>query len=367
MKSPNHCHLTIQTYIAGGRIVKEARELAVSGTQIIIAPGDGGTINQAGIRIVSYRYKPPLMRVFACYLIALKLRARVYHLHDPELLILGWCFRLFTSAAVIYDAHRPTFHYFLWKFGPTNTKLRFKASILKLIEMIGVIFIDGLIVAAPQSLKGIGRFCPRKIIVRDYPDVVQPEERSYSGSAGNLIYRGLIEKRADLNLILETFFQVQLTLPETTLILASPVPDGFDPVLIGRLKEIKLVDQVIIADKTAWKHSSTQWSIGLATPNRDDFFQRSEQPEIYEYLTNGIPVICGRSRFTEQIVAENETGIVMEKLDPLKLSETTIKLFSDKRLLTQMSKNARQLNNQRFSWNANGIELNKFIDSMFPR
>ncbi|MBC8403388.1 MAG: glycosyltransferase [Candidatus Marinimicrobia bacterium] len=367
MKPDNYCHLTIQSHPAEERIVKEARILRATCSQIIIAPGDGGEIVQDGVRIVNYRYRSPLMSVFTSYYLALKMRARVYHLHDPELLILGWCFRLITSGAVIYDAHRPTFHYFLWKFGPAGVLLRLKAALLKLIETIGVIFIDGLIMAAPLSKKGIGRFCHRKIVIRDFPEI-ESTKIQYPLSPGKvLIYRALMEKPADLNLILETFLQVHLVLPDTRLVLACPVPDGFDPVLVGRLHEIKLEQQVIVADKTGWKQLCRQNTIGLATPNSNEYFQRSEQSEIYEYLALGIPVICGRTAFTEKIVAEKETGIVLKNLTPLNISETVIKLFSDERLSSQMSINARHIYKNDCRWEKNVVELNDFFSGMFPR
>lgn len=362
-RAANYCHLTVAVGPLAPRLLREAQALRTERTPVIIIAPETGTCDvPAGINLVTYRRHVLLLRVFVAYFWALRWRAQVYHLHDPELLILGWCFRLFIKAAVIYDAQRPTFHYFLWKYGPSTFFLRHKAAVLKLIEIVGVIFIDGLIVAAPRSLQGIGRFCPRRIVLNDFapagPPAVAPQPEPV------LIYRGLCAAPVKLNLILEAFFQLCLETP-VRLVLAGTVPAEQIPALERELRELRLTENVIRAGDEDWHDYCGAATVGLATPNDDDFFRRGEQPEIYEYLAAGIPVVAGRTPFTEAAVAERETGLVLKTLTPLNIKSAVLRLLADPAARRRMGANGRRLSAGEYSWDRAAERLVAFYQGLF--
>ncbi|MFH1851116.1 MAG: glycosyltransferase [Candidatus Neomarinimicrobiota bacterium] len=334
--------------------------------QTIIMPGDGLPDVPAGIKIVTYRQHWRLARIIKCYYLAFKSRARIYHLHDPELLILGWCIRLFTNAAIIYDAHRPTFHYFLWKFNTDSLLARFKAGVLKIIEIIGVIFIDGLIVAAPRSLAGIGRFCRRKVWIGDYPGEITVSSDALPDSLPIIIYGGELSHPADVNCILQAFFQVRLELPQAVLVLTGHFSKDFLPILRVTIQDMLLEEAVILAGPAGWSAYADTAVIGLATPNENEYFQRGRQPEILEFLARGIPVICGRSPFTEELVAEGETGIVLPDLVPLRVSETILSLYRQPALRAEMGCNGRRLITAKYGRDELKEKICKFYHSLFP-
>lgn len=368
MDTGKYCHLTIQPYLTEQRIFKEARALRdYCPETVIIAPGDGAESFRNGIRVVTYYAKSPLLRIIKSYYLALKMRTRVYHLHDPELLILGWCFRLFTSAAIIYDAHRPTFHYFMWRYGPGGFTTRFKATVLKFIEILGIVFIDGLIMASPRSKKGIGRFCQRKIFIPNFPETALVEAQPNNKGKFALVYRWVIEKQVDLELILESFFQVLLVQPDVRLILAGPKSSHLNSGLISRLRELRIESSTTFANLDDWFEQCGKNNIGLAVPNDDDYYRRGEQPEIYEFLAHGVPVICGRTPFTEAIVGDRETGLVLKILNPLNISEAVLKLFADNEKFHESRENARRLAAHEFSWSKQVNRLNQFYRSIFNR
>lgn len=361
----NYCHLTISTEALEERVLKETTSLQDCCPQItIIAPGDGQVSHAGRVRLVTYRQRSRLIMIINAYLLALRLRARVYHLHGPELLILGWCFRLLTSAAIIYDAHYPTYHYFLWKFGPPTLLARFKATVLKLIEVIGVIFIDGLVMAAPRSRPGVGRFCRRKICVCNYPRPKAEPEPVEAETPLTLVYSGLTEKVRDLELILDAVFLVKLEYPEIELVITRPlahrVAAGFDQLLA----EFHLNDAVHLQPEFYRQLPRNRRLLGLATPNEDDFFQRSQQIEVFSYLAHSIPVICGRTPFTEDAVAEWETGVVLKNYIPLTVSETILELEADEQRRKQMGARGAEAVRRQFSWGTMAHRLCNFYRTL---
>ncbi len=300
------------------------------------------------IKIIHCGKAGRLVSVISSYYQALKLRARVYHLHDPELLILGWCFRMFTSAAIIYDAHRPTYHYFLWKFGARNFITRFKAAVLKLVEIIGVIFIDGLIVAAPQSLKNIGRFSPQKVLINNYPRL---PVKTVTGSNGhNLLFRGSLCNREEMNLLLEVFFQLKLQYANVSLLIAGVVEDDLIPLFEKQVVEMSLENIVRVDQNTDWEQWFGSGSVGLSITTDNDYYQRSQQPEVLEYMARGIPVVCGRTPFTEEVVADNDTGLIYRKAAPLEISENVIILWSDKNQRREMGARGMTVVSMQYNW-----------------
>lgn len=350
MKKQNFCHLLISTGGLENRVFREVEALSQCNIeQTVIMPEGGNPWKSDNYHIITYQSASRLGRIIKCYLLALKMRARVYHLHDPELLILGWCIRLFTSAAIIYDAHRPTFHYFLWKFGSQNLYTRFKAAALKLIEVIGVIFIDGLIVAAPQTMKNIGRFCARKIEVFDYPEL-RVSTGNNRNNDYNLIHRGIIGKKADLDLLLEVYFQLRQEVSDARLIISSRFEEDLLPEAKKIAVEMSLENIVFCSNESEWRSWAGENAIGLSLTTENDFFQRSQQPEILEFMAMGLPVVCGLTPFTEAVVADGETGLIYREYHPLPISETIFLLWRDKQVFRELGKNGLIDVERKFNW-----------------
>jgi len=177
----------------------------------------------------------------------------------------------------------------------------------------------------------------------------------------------VIEKQVDLELILESFFQVLLVQPDVRLILAGPKSSHLNSGLVSRLRELRIESSTTFANLDDWFEQCGKNNIGLAVPNDDDYYRRGEQPEIYEFLAHGVPVICGRTPFTEAIVGDRETGLVLKILNPLNISEAVLKLFADNEKFHESRENARRLAAHEFSWSKQVNRLNQFYRSIFNR
>lgn len=352
------CHLSTAGEADLDRIcAREARSLAGAYADIVVVlPESNRSYREDNVRKVYYQGSSRLRRVLNGYYRAIRERAHVYHLHDPELLLLGWWLRLFSRGRIIYDAHQPTFHYYLWHFGHRPWTRNLRAGIIKLVEIVGVIFVDGLVVATPHSLRQLSRFNPHAVGVYNYPLV--PD--MLPGDGGEVIfYRGSVGPQVAVNMILEAVFQVRLEMPEVTLAITRPNSETGRRHLEEMLADLNLAEGMRYLPADA-DPPPASLQVGIATPNNDEYFQLAQQAEIFNYMARGIPVICGHTPFTERVVAEHEAGIVLKHLNSNTLSEAVRRIFRNPTLGWKMGQNGMRAVQNRYNWSSMEARLLRF-------
>ncbi|HLP49036.1 MAG TPA: glycosyltransferase, partial [Candidatus Kapabacteria bacterium] len=96
------CHLTSVHPTRDIRIFeKECKSLAAHGYEVVLIAKNKEAETQDDIKIIPFPvFKNRLLRVFfspfRMFFLARRQKARIYHFHDPELLITGLLLRLFT-------------------------------------------------------------------------------------------------------------------------------------------------------------------------------------------------------------------------------------------------------------------------------
>lgn len=89
------------------------------------------------------------------------------------------------------------------------------------------------------------------------------------------------------------------------------------------------------------------------------FFETSEENKnyalpnkLFSYLNNGLPVVVNQAHEMKNFVEKHQCGIVVEKKDPTaeEYVEAILKLYQDRQLLNQMSKNGREAMRTIYCW-----------------
>jgi glycosyltransferase involved in cell wall biosynthesis len=162
--------------------VKECRSLAKAGYEVyfVVPITEKGLTEKDGVKYISLkkhksRLKRMLLTPWSLLNKALKLKADVYHLHDPELLPLGILLKLL-GKKVIFDSHENVRQQILNKYYLPRWIRRFVAGFYGFIEDIAVNYFDGLITVVPSIA---AMFNPEKTsIVANYPLVEEIEKMS---------------------------------------------------------------------------------------------------------------------------------------------------------------------------------------------
>jgi glycosyltransferase involved in cell wall biosynthesis len=131
----------------------------------------------------------------------------IFHLHDPELLFVGFLLKLFNKK-VVYDIHELVFHDIIAKQWIPFYSLRFfVASFYNVIESIAVSAFDSIILAEDGYKKHYYSLYPDKVhkfeVINNYPILPESNEfRKDEFQVFTLIYVGsLSENRGILELI----------------------------------------------------------------------------------------------------------------------------------------------------------------------
>ena len=151
---------------------KEAKTLVQAGYKVTLIAQHSKNEIVDGVKIVPLpTSKNRFMRIFglswrALYL-ALSQNADVYHFHDPELITVGIILRLFGKKA-IYDVHEDVPKQIMNKNWLGNNRIRmFTAFIMNIVEQLGALLFNKIIVATPDIAKKFPK--NKTVILRNFP------------------------------------------------------------------------------------------------------------------------------------------------------------------------------------------------------
>jgi hypothetical protein len=258
--------------------------------------------------------------------LALRTKAGVFHLHDPELLLVGIALRLL-GKKVVYDSHEDY---------PGLIRAKdWVPHILKPPLAWGVGFLERTAAAlfhlniAPTD--PLAKRFPRGISLYNFPteeirNRLMSAQQSYEERDIDLIHVGVL-RQVRLDFLLRTLAEVRATLPEVRV------------ALIGLTKE-----QIATARSSMGKDS--RWVLEERLPFREvaPYLGRSKlalnyhplEPhlryavpvKIFEYLGAGCVTICSHFPFLESLLGV-DCPVVWVKPDPAKFAYEIISLLRD--------------------------------------
>jgi len=202
------CHITTAHPEKDIRIFyKECISLVKAGFDVFLVVNGGKTQKTDGVQIVGFkkignRILRILLSPWIAFFLALKVNAKIYHIHDPELLVIVLFLRLF-GKKVVYDIHeniRLSIEEKKW----IPYCLRYLlAKAYTFFERFILTFIHQLILAE----KSYQKFYPQKksSVVMNYPlDKANIVSKDFNRSI-RLVYVGAIEKERGVEQVLEVF------------------------------------------------------------------------------------------------------------------------------------------------------------------
>ena len=204
------CHITTVHPINDIRIfIKECMSLKKAGFNVcLIAPGKS-VCNIAGIKIFGIKkVNNRIIRLFfapiLAFRLALKVKAQVYHFHDPELIIIGLLLKILKKK-VVYDIHEDvprTIRHKGWIIKP----LRILTSIVfEYLENFASKKYDYLITSTPYLRDRFLIVNQRTIDINNFP--IGNEFRnsiSWSEKKNEICYQGVISKERGILEIIES-------------------------------------------------------------------------------------------------------------------------------------------------------------------
>jgi glycosyltransferase involved in cell wall biosynthesis len=349
-------HLTSVHPIGDPRIFhKQCKSLASRGYDVgLVACHDRAEVID-GVRIVPIdRPRGRLDRMsrvaWKLYRAAVRERADVYQLHDPELLWVGALLKL-RGLRVIYDVHEDVPKQILGKPWIPAWARPLVASVVAVVERLAARVVDGIVAATPSIA---GKFPAAKtIVVQNFPEASfvrdDGDGRPLADRPAAFVYTGGLMEIQGVREMAQAF---------------ALLPDGMSGTVAGSFHPPQL--EAEIAATPGWRRvrylgqvprrdivrAMDGARVGIVLNHPTANYVDAYSTKMFEYMARGLPVVCSNFALWQAIVGGADCGIAVDPRSPHQISEAIRSLSEDPELARRLGENGRRAIAERYNWEA---------------
>jgi glycosyltransferase involved in cell wall biosynthesis len=346
---------------------KQARTLAAAGYRVtLLAPHAADEVVDGvrvwGVPVPRSRAGRPLvwLRLLSR---ALRLRADVYHFHDPELLPLGLLLARLTGRPVIYDAHeyyRDEIATRPWIPRPLR---RLAAETVHAVETAVARRIAAVVAVNEHMAAGFRARGARAVAVHNFPPLAyfdadtEAERRDAPVGA----YVGLLTRDRGLATVWEAGRRLRELAPGAEVRVIGRVDWSEVPASVPRdparwQAETAVRFRGVIPARevpAALAETLAGWIPFHRTPNN----VHTIPLKLLEYMAAGVAVVASDFGFMAEIVREADCGLLVPEDDPEAHARALARLLTRPEEARAMGARGRQAVQERYSWEAESARL----------
>lgn len=350
---------------------RECTSLAGAGYDVTLIVND--TLPEEiknGVRIISIERnrKSRLLRFFnvrCAYKKALEVDAELYHLHDPELLLIAKKL-IKKGKKVIFDCHDFTAVQIMTKeYLPyfsrriiSRAYKNYEASVLK--KLSGVIcpctyegkdYFEGIDI--PKAI--VGNFPSLKLLDEATKDVGKDTDEKKVCYVGDIC-----EARGVFHMVKAS------ALAKKKLVLIGPASED----VINRLKAMPEYGFVEYLGKLPHEEALKvvkRCALGLTLlDNQGQYMKTDNLPtKTYEYMYLGLPVVMSDAPYWKKVLSKYPFGIAVDPRDYKKVAEAIIEILDNQVLYNDMVSEGRKAILESMNWESDSKQLVTFYESLF--
>ncbi|MFC1683174.1 glycosyltransferase family 4 protein [Candidatus Zixiibacteriota bacterium] len=359
------CLVTLGHQALDDRIFyKEALSLSTAYRQVtVLAAGSGRVHEVEGIRILEIEPgRHQLSTMQRLYSAARKEQADFYHLHEPQLLLVGFMLKALGRAKILYDAHE----HFPEMIRDFSRRPRLIAGLFakaySLLELSLVYLADGVVVASDHLLKRFARANRRVIAIYNYPrttlfhgqERVSPVLQERYKTNRVVIYHGQIGRARGLSKLIEATRMVAQRFPDVKLILIGPVfGKTYRKELVERIKAeeaVELVDLLAAVPHRQIGEYIALSEVGLVVLPALPVFEQSLPIKLLEYMACATPVVGSRLPAIEQVISDEECGLLADPADTAEIATAIEHLLEYPEEAKSMGQRGLKAVQERYNW-----------------
>lgn len=352
---------------------KMGRTLARLGHEVyLIGLGEetSGPIYQEGIFV--YKVRRPYSRWERMWKtsqkvihIAERIRADIYHFHDPELLPGCVRFRRKTARPVVYDVHEDLRLQVRDKQWLPRWSRAWIARLTGWIEDYCAKRMDGIVAATPAIAR---RFAghPRCVVVQNFPrrDELAPlaradhrrEEGLFAYVGGISAIRGIREMIAALAIVGQ----------EARLALAGRWESPALRAECSRLPGWAQVEELGFVDREGVRQLLQKSQAGMVLFYPLGNHLESQPNKLFEYMSAGLPVVASDFPLWREIVGGVGCGICVDPLQPGEIAQAMKYLLEHPEEAGRMGQNGRRAVEEKYHWEMEAGKLLRLYESLRP-
>jgi glycosyltransferase involved in cell wall biosynthesis len=365
MQEVNVCHITTVHRPFDPRIFdKQCRTISKAGYRVsLIAPNDKNEMVDSIDIVPIPQAKNRLMRMIVSTLSALlqahKVKAEIYHVHDPELLMAGVLLKLLTGKKIIYDVHEDYAKQMLSKEYIPSIARKSVAAFTKIAERLLSGVFDGVVAATDDILKNFSHM-EKAVTVSNFPRLDNYVSKERIGDRHKKVFdivyfgglsriKGLSNTAEALDLI-ESGEEVRLTL------CGSFDPPEYEAEIMqsGGSGKIRFL---------GWQDLSTirelmfSADIGVICFLPEPNHVKAVPNKLFEYMAAGLPVIASNFSLWKDYVEGNGCGICVNPQDPQEIAGAIGYLIDRPALRQKMGERGRKACREKYNWENEGRKL----------
>lgn len=350
----NICHISTVHKIKDSRILyKQCVSLAKNNHTVYLIGSYDEDTSLEGVNILALpfqngRLKRMVKNTFLALLKAIKLKAHVYHIHDPELIFCGFFLKLM-GYKVIYDVHELVGEDILTKewIKPKFLK-KIINNLYQLIELSSVKFLDAIILAEEGYINHFKKYTSyqNKIyLVRNFPLPTNQKISIYKNTSSNkrFIYIGGLGAQRGTKEIIKAISFVE----------------NAELWLLGKWESNKFFEECKLLP--GWKKTCylgecspqevagflSKADFGLCILGNEKNFSVSTPVKSFEYMLHGLPMIM--SDFPLWIELYEKCALFVNPSAIEKISKAMKNLLNNENLVISM-REACIKKAQAYSW-----------------
>jgi glycosyltransferase involved in cell wall biosynthesis len=337
---------------------KEAKSLVKAGYDVtLIAQHDGDEVID-DIKVVALpKPRNRLLRmtktVWQTYRAARKIKADIYHFHDPELIPFGLLLKL-QGKSVIYDVHEDVPQQNLSK---PYIPVRFRKPISALIESLEAFSarrFDAVVTATPFINERFLKLGAQAVNVNNYPLLSElfTIKKRWDKKEEVVFYVGGISR-------IRGAFEMVEAIGKTGhgLLLAGTFESGIEREL-KKMPGWRRVEVLGFVDRDAVRNIATRAMGGLVLFHPEPNHINAQPNKLFEYMSAGLPVIASNFPLWRDMVEGNNCGLCVDPMNPTEIAGAIKRIIEYPNESEQMGRNGWKVVNEKYNW---GIEEKKLL------
>jgi glycosyltransferase involved in cell wall biosynthesis len=342
---------------------REARTLAAAGYDVTLIAVHDRDETRDGVRIralsrVPRSRRPALWRALAR--LAVESQADLFHIHDPELLLVTPYLRRVTGRPTIYDIHEANADFIAVKEylpAPIRTPL---AGMFRRLEPLLARGESGLIFADEAIAADFASFARPKTTLFNFPG----EELIRRGTAVApaaerppiILYLGGLERNRGSGLMIDAFAQVVARAPAARLLIVGHfMPPDLEDEVRARAAMRGIAAVVEIAGRVPFEQIGDylrRATVGWVPWQPVAKNCKNIPTKLFEYMAFGLPVVSSDLPSTRPFVSPGENGLLAAATEPAAHAAALLELLTDAAAATRMGEYGRELVRTRYNWAA---------------
>lgn len=293
---------------------------------------------------------------------AKELNADVFHLHDPELLLIAKKLKKLNKK-VIFDSHEDT----------VNTILvspYLKSPVSNVISLVYEKFerytckkIDGVIGATPHIENYFKKFVKQTENINNYPILSDKQQQniSWNEKQNEICYVGSID---DTRGIKDLMNSLELTKSKARLNLAGMYSSLTLEKEIKEHKDYHLVNDFGYVNSEEVEEIYSRSMVGIVTLQPIPTFLVSLPIKMFEYMVAGIPFIASDFPYWRSLLKGYKCCIFVDPQKPKEISEAIDYFVLNREEAKKMGEVGQKLVYENFSWESQSEKLLTFYQKV---